>query len=68
MNKMVVNIGQHYFDNHKSKYFSHFCNYDSAADVIGHDHISQKDYKIETGRAILQGVEIRLELAGMDKK
>ena len=36
--------------------FSHFCNYESAADVIGHDVIGQSDQKIETWWAILQGV------------
>ena len=36
--------------------FSHFCNYDSAADVIGHDVIGQSDLRIEAGWAILQGV------------
>ena len=48
--------------------FSHFCNYESAADVIGHDVIGQSDQKIETGWATLQGIEVRLELPGLNKK
>ena len=36
--------------------FFYFRNYDSVADVIGHDVIGQSDQIIETGWAILQGV------------
>ena len=49
-------------------FFSFFCNYESAADVIGHDVIGQPNLKNESWWAILQGVEIRLELTGLNKK